>query len=167
MYGWVSLLSTWNYHNIVNWGGEGDDRGWDGWMASQTRWTWVWVNSGSWWWTGRPGVLRFMGSQRVRHNWATELNWTGYKVKNLIRKKDLGKVSIYLDFEVLAIQFSRHSWKATRNWNSNWNEYMPYLFIHSSVDEYFDCFKTLATINNGAVNIRMHVSFQISILVSF
>ena len=49
-------------------GGEGDDRGWDGWMASPTQWAWVWVNSGSWWWTGRPGVLRFMGSQRVRHN---------------------------------------------------------------------------------------------------
>ena len=49
--------------------------GWDGWMASPTRWTWVWVNSGRWWWTGRPGVLRFMGSQRVGHNWATELNW--------------------------------------------------------------------------------------------
>ena len=57
-------------------GGEGDDRGWDGWMASLTRWTWVWVNSGSWWWTGRPGVLRFMGSQRVGHDWVTELNWT-------------------------------------------------------------------------------------------
>ena len=57
-------------------GGEGDDRGWDGWMASLTRWTWVWVNSGSWWWTGRPGVLWFMGSQRIGHDWATELNWT-------------------------------------------------------------------------------------------
>ena len=57
-------------------GGEGDDSEWDGWMASLTRWTWVWVNSGSWWWTGRPGVLRFMGSQRVRHDWATELKWT-------------------------------------------------------------------------------------------
>ena len=57
-------------------GGEGDDRGWDGWMASLTRWTWVWVNSGNWWWTGRPGVLRFMGLQRVGHDWATELNWT-------------------------------------------------------------------------------------------
>jgi len=57
-------------------GGEGDDRGWDGWMASLTRWTWVWENSGSWWWTGKPGVLRFMGSQRVGHDWATELNWT-------------------------------------------------------------------------------------------
>ena len=61
-------------------GGEGGDRGWDGWMASLTRWTWVWVNSGSWWWTGRPGVLRFMGLQRVRHNWATELNHIIYEV---------------------------------------------------------------------------------------
>ena len=60
-------------------GGEGDDRGWDGRMASLTRWTWVWVNSGSWWWTGRPGVLRFMGLQRVRHYWATELNWSAMK----------------------------------------------------------------------------------------
>ena len=53
-------------------GGEGDDRGWDGWMASLTRQTWVWVNSRGWWWTGRPGVLWFMGSQRVGHDWATE-----------------------------------------------------------------------------------------------
>ena len=62
-------------------GGTGDrrrreNRGWDGWMASPTRWTWVWVNSRSWWWTGRPGVLRFMGSQTVGHDWETELNWT-------------------------------------------------------------------------------------------
>ena len=47
-----------------------------GWMASLTQWTWVWVNSGSWWWTRRPGVLRFMGSQRVGHDWVTEPNWT-------------------------------------------------------------------------------------------
>ena len=53
-------------------GGEGDDSGWDGWMASLTRWTWFWVNS-SWWWTGRPSVLRSMESQRVGHDWATEL----------------------------------------------------------------------------------------------
>ena len=56
-------------------GGEGDDREWDGWMASRTRLTWVWVNSRSWWWTGRPGVLQFMGSQRIRHYRVTELNW--------------------------------------------------------------------------------------------
>ena len=55
-------------------GREGDDRGWDGWMASPIRWTWIWINSGSWWWTGRPGVLQSMGSQRVRHNWVTELH---------------------------------------------------------------------------------------------
>ena len=54
----------------------GDDRGWDGWMASPTWWTWVWVNSRRWWWTGRPGVLGFMGSQRVGHDWVNELNWT-------------------------------------------------------------------------------------------
>ena len=57
-------------------GGEGDDIGWDGWMASPTQWTWVWVDSGSWWWTGSPGMLQFMGSQRVGHDWATELNWS-------------------------------------------------------------------------------------------
>ena len=63
-------------------GGEGDDRGWDGWMASLTRWTWVWVNSGSWWWTGRPGVLRFMGSQR---DMTERLNWTELNILLLIR----------------------------------------------------------------------------------
>ena len=52
--------------------GEGDDR-WDGWMASLTQWTWVWASSGSWWWTGRPGVLQSMGSQRVGHDWTTDL----------------------------------------------------------------------------------------------
>ena len=63
-------------------GGEGDDRRWDGWMASLTQWTWVWVNSRSWWWTGRPGMLRFMGLQRVGHDWATELNWTEANLGN-------------------------------------------------------------------------------------
>ena len=53
--------------------------GWEGWMASPTRWTWVWVNSRSWWWTGRPGMLWFMGSQGVGHDWATELNWIFFK----------------------------------------------------------------------------------------
>jgi len=65
-------------------GGEGDDRGWDGWMVSPTWWTWVWVNSGSWWWTGRPGVLQIMGSWRVGHDWATELNWTELNLRIII-----------------------------------------------------------------------------------
>ena len=64
-------------------GGEEGDRGWDGWMASLTRWTWVWVNSRRWWWAGRPGVLRFMGSQRVGHNRVSELNWYDYLHKIL------------------------------------------------------------------------------------
>ena len=59
-------------------GREGDDRGWDGWMAAPTWWTWLWTSSGSWWWTGKPGLLQSMGSQRVGHNWATELNWTEF-----------------------------------------------------------------------------------------
>ena len=76
-------------------GGEGDSSGWDGWMASQTQWTWVWASSRSWWWTGKSGVLQPMGSQRVRHNWVTEPNWMGYF-------KNIGKQRVELrDFEEL------------------------------------------------------------------
>ena len=80
---WPPDAKSWSFQMKRPWcwerlkaGGEEDDRGWDSWMASPTQWTRVWVDSGSWWWTGRPGVLWFMGSQRVRHNWATELSWT-------------------------------------------------------------------------------------------
>ena len=62
-------------------GGEGNNREWDGWMASLTQWTWVWVNSGSWWWTGRPGMLWFMESHRVRHDWVSELNWMSIPIQ--------------------------------------------------------------------------------------
>ena len=70
-----SLEKTW-YCERLKAGGEGDDRGWDGWMASPTQWTWVWVSAGCWWWTGKLGMLQAMGLQRVRHSWATEMNWT-------------------------------------------------------------------------------------------
>ena len=85
---WKDWCWSWSSNTLATWwkrcwcwerlkaGGEGDDRGWDGWMASPTQWTWVWVNSGSWWWTGRPGVLQSMGSPRVRQDWATELKVT-------------------------------------------------------------------------------------------
>ena len=91
---WKDWCWSWNSSTLATWceelthlkrpwcwerlkvGGEGDDRGWDGWMASLTLWTWVWLNSGSWWWTGKNGVLQSMGSQRVGHDWVTELNWT-------------------------------------------------------------------------------------------
>ena len=69
------LKRPWCWERLMA-GGEGDDRGWGVWMASPTQWRWVWVGSWSWWWTGRPGMLRFMGSQRVGHDWATELSWT-------------------------------------------------------------------------------------------
>ena len=70
-----SFEKPWCWERLKVGGDGGDDRGWDGWMASPTQWTWVWVISGSWWWTGKPGVLQSMGSQRVRHDWVTELNW--------------------------------------------------------------------------------------------
>jgi len=57
-----------------------DNRGWDGWMASLTQWTWVWASSRRWWRTGKPGVLQSMGLQRIGHDWATEVNWTGGKM---------------------------------------------------------------------------------------
>ena len=53
----------------------------DGWMASLTQWTWVWVSSRNWWWTGKPGVLQSIQLQTVRHNWATELNWCIYMLE--------------------------------------------------------------------------------------
>ena len=70
----IHLKRPWCWERLKA-GGEGDGREWDDWMASLTQWTWVWVNSGSWWWTGKPGVLQSMESQRVRLTWATELNW--------------------------------------------------------------------------------------------
>ena len=78
LYWLISLCSAFQ----LKAGGEGDDKGWDGWMTSLTQWTWVWVNSRSWWWTGRSDVLQSMGSQRVRHYWVTELNW---KIGNLVK----------------------------------------------------------------------------------
>ena len=78
-------------------GGKGDDRGWDGCMASPTQWTWVWVNSGSWtgsWWTGRPGVLQFMGLQRVRPDWATKLNWTDGCESWTIKKAECWRIRL-------------------------------------------------------------------------
>ena len=85
-YSWNSNTLATSCEELTHWkrlwcweglgaGGKEDDRGWDGWMASLTWWMWVWVNSRSWWWTGRPGMLRFMGSRRVGHDWVTELNW--------------------------------------------------------------------------------------------
>ena len=90
---WKDWCWSWSSNNLATWceelihwkrpwcwerlkaGGEGDERGWAGWMASPTWCTWVCTSSRSWWWTGKPGVLQSMGLQRVRHDWVTELNW--------------------------------------------------------------------------------------------
>ena len=69
-----SLERFWCWERLKT-GREEDNRGWDGWMASPTRWTWGWASSRSWWWTWKPGMLQYMGSQRVRHDRANELNW--------------------------------------------------------------------------------------------
>ena len=74
-------------------GGEGGGRGWDGWMASPARWTWVWASSGSWWWTERPSVLQSIGSQRVRHYWRTEL-------KDHIPKQNRSDLCITLHYPI-------------------------------------------------------------------
>ena len=98
-WGWSwssNTLATW-FEELTHWkrpwcwerlkaGGEGDDRGWDGWMASSTRWTWVWASSGGWWWTRMPVVLQSMGLQRVRQDWGTGLNWTdGTSIFHFVR----------------------------------------------------------------------------------
>ena len=84
---WCEELTPWKRSwcwERLKVGREGDDRGWDGWMASLTRWIWVWVSSGSWWWIGKPGMPQSTGLQRVGHDWATELNYKVYTcVKNL------------------------------------------------------------------------------------
>ena len=96
---WKDWCWSWNHNTLVTWceklthwkrpwcwerlnvGGEGDHRGWDGWMASPTWWTWVWASSRSWWWTGRPGVLQSMGLQRIRHTFVIEQVWHTFIVK--------------------------------------------------------------------------------------
>ena len=105
--------STFKFSN-VSWEGmgargKGDNRGWDGWMVSPTRWTWVWVNSRRWWWTGKPGVLQFMGSQRVGHEWATDLIWYIFSYITII-------ISIYEKgmanhFSILALRTPWTVWK--------------------------------------------------------
>ena len=98
---WNSSTLATSWEELTHWkrlwcwervgaGGERGEPGWDGWMASLTRWTCVWVRSGRWWWTGRLGVLRFMGSQRFGHDWGTELNWTELKrgLETGLKKED-------------------------------------------------------------------------------
>ena len=121
-------------------GGEGDDRGWDGWMISLTQWMWVWVNSGSWWWTGRPGMLQFMGSQGVGHDWITELNWC--RVKRLKSKTMVRNVS---RLEQVLLCIVDHHLSASGGWISC-NETYSALFPR---DIYLLYSKLIASQNDG------------------
>ena len=134
---WKDRCWSWNSNTLATWceelthlkslwcwerlkvGGEGDDRGWDGWMTSPTQWIWVWANSGSWWWTGRPGVLQSLGSQRVRHDWATELNWT--ELKNMSSCLGFRIWEIYINtpslMKTLVFLFAKHVFPVT--WHDN------------------------------------------------
>ena len=99
--------------------GEGDDRGWGGWIASPNQWTCVCISSGNWWWTGRPGVLQSIRSQRVGHDWATELNWTEVSFSISPSNEYSGLISFRIDwFDLLAVQgtfkgLCQHSSKAS------------------------------------------------------
>ena len=108
------FITIWCWEGLGT-GGKGDDRGWDGWMASLTQWMWVWVNSGRWWWTGKPGVLRFMGPQRVGHDWETEVNWTDIMplfafLIDFVLKSNLPDVNVvaklFKNFHLYGISFS-------------------------------------------------------------
>ena len=97
--------------------GEGDDRGWDGWMASLTRWTWVWVNSGSWWWTGRPG------GHRVGHDWVTELTeLNSYQLKVLSHFiwRNLFFHFIWLYYLILLLLSCLYQWKRGEDGDRRW-----------------------------------------------
>ena len=107
---WKDWGWSWNSNTLTTWwkepthwkrpwcwqrlkaGGERGDRGWDGWMASPKQWTRVWVNSGSWWRTGKPGMLKSMGSQRVGHDWVAELNWLRAEINEIKNRKSVQKI---------------------------------------------------------------------------
>ena len=106
-YTWCEELTHWKRPwcwERLKVGRKGDNRGWDSWMASLTGWTWVWANFGSWWWTGKPDVLQFMGWQRVRHDWVTELNWTFFLASSLFVLHEFG----YAHFLLVAIHLEYH-----------------------------------------------------------
>ena len=154
---WNSITLATSCEELTHWkslwsreglgaGGEGDDRGWDGWMSSLTRWTWVWVNSGCWWCTGRPGMLRFMGLQRVGHDWVTELNWTEENRLSMI-SVPLNHHSFVPCFISLGMSHCRlvyHLWKPEENLYPAvvWKLYNSYAFcfvvpFKSTISYYF------------------------------
>ena len=162
---WNSSTSATSCEELTHWkrlwcweglgaGGEGDDRGWDGWMASLTRWTWVWVNSRSWWWTGRPGVLRFMGLQRVGHDWATELKW--------VHLEHSADVSFYYQYDVKRCSWYTVMWiEEAMKWYILWCHFLKNMYtcrgniwkhIYHNVKS-INCFNCMWTENSQIFNL--------------
>ena len=141
---WLIEKRLWCWEGLVA-GGEGDNRRWDGWMASLSRWMWVWVNSGSWW-TGRPGVLGFMGSQIVRHDWVTELNWEDF----VTLKLKLRPYFIYIFWYVFNKRISTHS---------NVNQYDFQGKITNKVSKCFCCY--------GGTYSNIYKWIMVSMMISF
>ena len=116
-----SLKRPWCWERLKE-GGEGDNRGLDGWMASPTQRTWVWASFGSWWWTGKPGMLQSMGSQWVGHNQETELNWTKpmvQRLKHLPTMRETGVWSLHQE-DPLEKDMATHS--SMLLWRIPWTE---------------------------------------------
>ena len=112
------LIRPWCWERLKA-GGEGDDRGWDGWMAPPIQWTWVWASSRNWWGTGRPGVLQSIGSQRIGHDWATELNWTAlgggfFTTSTTWEAQNLWLSSVQFSHSVMSDSLQAHGLQHTR-----------------------------------------------------
>ena len=112
-------------------GRKGDDRGWDGWMASLTQWTWIWVDLGSWSWTGRPDVLRFLMSQRIGQDWVTELNWHTFMVTFTWKSLTVITEMVYLVAQTVK---NLSAMLETRVWSLDWEHPLGQVGIatHSS-----------------------------------
>ena len=140
--------STW-WEELTHWkrpwcwerlkaGGEGEDRGWDGWMASRTRWAWVWANSGSWWWTGKPGMLQSMGSQRVRHDWATELNSSPKVMQFYLWTKEIATVLLWHYWSISSILlWDQESLPFVKQWVCRFEQQI--LIVQKSINNLFLC----------------------------
>ena len=136
---WKDWCWSWNSNTLATWckelthwkkpwcwvwlkaGGEGDDRGWYGWMASSIQWIWVWASSKSWWWIQKPGVLQSMGSQRVRHDWATQLNWTDIEDWVILCLDDPARSQQFLLTFLMSLVLSLF-WNSCKYFFFNWQE---------------------------------------------
>ena len=130
-----SLEKPWCWERLMA-GGEGDGRWLNGWVTSPTQWTWVWVSSSSWWWTGKPGILQSMGSQRGGHDWVTELNWIEalqfspwiyfilYHLCYFLFKRFSCRILIFRVWQYFSSSFKHFLLEINRTskyWSENWN----------------------------------------------